>query len=67
MSDYDPDQKYAFYNADTFVLVAWGYFESSCTIFRPKCDIRVEVPWDFELEPGKWKWNGTEFEAIEMP
>lgn len=47
--------KLAFYDADSNVLVAWGYMELNCRLERPDCDPSVVVPWDFELEVGKWR------------
>lgn len=55
--DWDPNQKYAFLDADTKVLTTWGYTASNCSPLKPQCDIRIEVPWDFELEPRKWRYD----------
>lgn len=45
----------AFYDATTKVLVAWGYTESNCRPTEAACDPHVEVPWDFDLQPGQWR------------
>lgn len=47
--------KHAYYDAISFILVAWGYTEHNCRLERPECDPWVVVPWDFELEVGKWR------------
>lgn len=58
--DWDPTQKYAFVDNDTKVLQAWGYMATNCRLLQPQCDQRIEVVWDFDLEPGKWRYdNGT--------
>lgn len=43
--------RYAFIDPETAELVAWGLMESN----RPG-DVRIEIPEDFNLEPGKWHY-----------
>jgi hypothetical protein len=45
----------AFYDETTYVLTSWGYQETNCRIGITECDPHVEVPWDFDLEVGKWR------------
>lgn len=55
------DPVYSFRDSTTNVLMSWGWQESNCRFDQPVCDIRQEEPWDFNLQPGKWQWNGTEW------
>lgn len=57
--DWDPEQKYAFIDPVTHVLQAWGYTASNCRLLQPQCDTRIEVPWDFELECLKWRYDDS--------
>lgn len=48
--------KYSFRDPVTGILKAWGYVESNSP-----GDIAQEEPDDFNLDPGKWKWDGTQW------
>ncbi len=50
--------KHAFIDVDG-VLTSWGYAESN------NDDTKVEVPEDFDLEPGKWRLVDGAWVAIE--
>lgn len=43
------------------VLTSWGYAESNGT------DTRMDVADDFALEPGKWRWTGSDWVAYVAP
>lgn len=51
--------KNAFCDPETGILVGWGYAETN----RPG-DVVLEVEDDFYLEPGKWRWDGAEWQAV---
>jgi hypothetical protein len=50
----------AFINVDG-VLTSWGYAESN------NDDTKVEVPEDFDLEPGKWRSVGDQWQQLDAP
>lgn len=52
--------KNAFIDANG-VLVAWGFIEEN------NDDTLVEVGEDFDLEPGKWRWDGAAWIAYVAP
>ena len=43
------------------LLTAWGYAETN------NADAPIEVADDFELVPGGWRWDGTQWSAVASP
>jgi len=43
------------------VLMSWGYQQANCRWQQPLCDEPIVVPWDFDLECGKWRWDGADW------
>ena len=54
--------RYSFYDPVTNVLKAHGFVETNTP-----GDIRQEVPDGFDLEPGRWRWDGTTWQPFVPP
>lgn len=52
----------SFYSPTTGILKCHGFVESN-----EFGDIKVPVSDDFTLEPGKWRWDGTQWVSYKSP
>lgn len=52
----------AFVDPVTMVLKSHGY-----VLTNESGDLIINVPEDFTLEPGKWKWDGMQFTPFTPP
>ena len=54
--------RYSFHDAVTGVLKAHGFVEANAP-----GDVRQEVLDNFDLEPGRWRWDGAAWVAFVPP